>query len=479
MLLAAVIQGAVVENQSGKPVARAEVMLEAVTGRVSGNARVLTGVAGEFRFENLEEGSYRISARRKGFETARYGQQRPGEPGSPVVLAADGYFSAELRLRRPAAILGLVADENGLGLPGVQVFAYSAGRRAKVAASAETDDRGRFRLSPLAPGRYRVAAGPHVLEDGTGLLPTWLGNVTEREQGRVVELEAEQEAGGFVLSPVVGRLGRIRGTVAGEGVTRILLRSAGAVYETNPKIGNSFSFDGLAPGWYELFAKGTQDGKPVSAWKRVRLTGEDLYVQMAAGELPRVRVHCRDAQGKALGAGVASLFPEPLDPWEALEVRLACGEEKELDAGEYRLRAVAASEVYLESISVRRSADLESETYELALEAGGRVDVILTFGGKPSRVVGSVKLGEKEAAPGAPVYLRALDPELYARSGGLRYTRADGEGRFRFDGLPPGEYEAVSSFRFTRERAEEWERGLGTALRVQEGKEEAVDLQLF
>jgi hypothetical protein len=225
-------------------------------------------------------------------------------------------------------------------------------------------------------------------------------------------------------------------------------------------------------------AKGSADGRAISGWRRLQLAGEELYVQLEASDSPRLRLHCRDQAGNPLPAA-ASLFPEPLDPWESLEVRIGCGEEMPLDAGEYRLRALAASDVVLETISVRSSADEESGTYELALEPGARADVILTFGGKPSRVVGKVKLSEREAAPGAPVFLRALDAGSYARSGGLRYSRADAEGRFRFDGLPPGEYELMSSFRFTREREEEWVRGTGKALRVQEGKEEALDLELF
>jgi len=475
LLSLAVLEGVVLENQTGKPLARAEVTLEVMQGQSGGPTRVLTGADGGFRFVSLSAGTYQVTARRKGFEIGRHGQARAEDAASPIVLAEDGHFSAVLRLRRPAGISGTVLDENGVGLPGVQVVAYTTGKRGRVAASTQSDDRGRYRLWPLLAGRYAVSTGPHRLEDGTGLLPTWLGNTVERGQTRLVDAASEQDVSGADLAPISGKLAGIRGIVGGEGLSRVLLRSEYGFRETNLKIGNSFEFQGLAPGDYELSVK----GNGISAWKRVRLAGEDLYVEMKAGPSPKLRVHCRSEGGKAVPDGSASLFPEPRDPVEAMEVRIGCGETAALDAGEYRLRAVTASNVYLESLSVRRSADSESETFEVALDPGQVSDVILTFGGKPASVEGVVKLGEREGAPGAPVFLRALDPDLYARSGGLRFSRADAEGRFRFDGLPPGNYEAVASFRFTREREEEWSRGSGKAIRVQEGAKEAVDLELF
>ncbi|MFD4423184.1 ABC transporter permease subunit, partial [Agromyces sp. NPDC058484] len=63
-------------------------------------------------------------------------------------------------------------DDGELGLPGVQVDAVTAD--GSIAASAQTDDSGRYVIEGLSPGEYRVALPASNFDEGAQAVP-WLG----------------------------------------------------------------------------------------------------------------------------------------------------------------------------------------------------------------------------------------------------------------------------------------------------------------
>src|SRR5262249_23475436 len=79
----AVIAGRVVAADTGRTVKRARV---SVAG--SGGMRtMLTDDQGRYQITELAAGSYVVSAAKAGFVDGVYGQRRPLQPGTPVVLA--------------------------------------------------------------------------------------------------------------------------------------------------------------------------------------------------------------------------------------------------------------------------------------------------------------------------------------------------------------------------------------------------------
>lgn len=69
----------------------------------------------------------------------------------------------DFRLPRGSIITGHLYDENGDPLPGATVqaarYQFAQGRRQLVAAgTAQTDDRGEYRVWGLNPGEYYISA---------------------------------------------------------------------------------------------------------------------------------------------------------------------------------------------------------------------------------------------------------------------------------------------------------------------------------
>src|SRR5262249_47199050 len=112
----------------------------------------------------LAAGSYVVSAAKAGFVDGVYGQRRPLQPGTPVVLAdAQSAANIDVRIMRGGVITGRLGDEDGEPLPralvSVQRYQYVRGeRQLTTAGSDQTDDRGQYRVFGLPPGEYYVSA---------------------------------------------------------------------------------------------------------------------------------------------------------------------------------------------------------------------------------------------------------------------------------------------------------------------------------
>ena len=128
----------------GEPIRGA--MVEALS--VSGYAeKFRTGRDGAFRFPVLVAGSYTFRFAADGYRSDT--RLLIVEDGVPLVLrlSLDPLF--------PAAIRGLVLDEQGLALPGALVEARYEDDEPLVLVAEEG---GEFRISPARPGAWRVSA---------------------------------------------------------------------------------------------------------------------------------------------------------------------------------------------------------------------------------------------------------------------------------------------------------------------------------
>jgi protocatechuate 3,4-dioxygenase beta subunit len=170
------IVGQVVDAATGKPVGGALVAMEGefrlrtTAGvRVRGLPRVLTGADGRFFFRDVPRGSFSLVATKGGYAEGRFGRRRPGGEGTRLVLAdGERVGDAIVRMWKLAAITGMVADEAGEALVGVQVHAFrrtvTRGRQRFVNAGvAFTDDRGIYRLGGLVPGEYVVGTAARLV----------------------------------------------------------------------------------------------------------------------------------------------------------------------------------------------------------------------------------------------------------------------------------------------------------------------------
>lgn len=157
------ISGRVTSVDGGRPVSRARVMITAGNDLPGGRA-MLTDESGVFDFTDLPAGRYTVTASKAGYVSISYGQRRPLQAGTPLQLAEGQQVrNLDLRLPRGSAITGHVFDENGDPLPGstvrVLMYRYAQGNRQLVpSGTAQTDDRGEYRVWGLNPGEYYVSA---------------------------------------------------------------------------------------------------------------------------------------------------------------------------------------------------------------------------------------------------------------------------------------------------------------------------------
>src|SRR5262249_903315 len=82
------IPGYVIRMGDGDPVAKATVTISAVNAGRNQSYSATTTAGGQFAFQNLDPGQYRLSATRSGFVRMEYGARTPNRPGLPITVNA-------------------------------------------------------------------------------------------------------------------------------------------------------------------------------------------------------------------------------------------------------------------------------------------------------------------------------------------------------------------------------------------------------
>lgn len=212
---AATIRGAVVENATGRPLARSLVTASAIgrEGSAGGSMSTRANSSGLFFLSGLNPGAYLLTASRRGFAARRYGQKNWKAAGTPILLADnESNFVVELRLQRLGAITGAVWDENQVGLPDQEVAVYETTRPPRLLKKIRTDDRGIYRIGELEPGSYYVRARGSQSDEGSGPLPTFFKDSAGVEQAQRVDVDLDQQAIDINIQPPVGKLYHVTGS---------------------------------------------------------------------------------------------------------------------------------------------------------------------------------------------------------------------------------------------------------------------------
>lgn len=159
-----VIMGRVLEAGTDRPIAGAIVSANSGASRTLADIGVApsppqsrTDSDGYFLFRDLRAGDYVVGAQAQGFVAGQYGQRRIDGPVRTVTLqAGQRTTNLVLRLARTGAIGGHVLDDAGDPVVGVQVRGLRRDGRGqlRIGSTAQTDDRGEYRLYGLTPGEY-------------------------------------------------------------------------------------------------------------------------------------------------------------------------------------------------------------------------------------------------------------------------------------------------------------------------------------
>jgi hypothetical protein len=452
---AGVIQGVVLENASGRPMARTMVRLDPVPHSGGGEARPLTtrsGRSGHFVFSAVQPGLYLLAAVNDGYFPAAYGQRLPIGRGTPIQVTAESDLFAQLRLRHKGALTGRVLDENGIGTAGVPVLAYRARLPLRSAGSAVSDDRGVFRISGLDPGKYWARSGAHILNDGSGWLPTFAPQGREVRDARVYQVTVDADTTDADVSPEPGTLFHLSGLIQcdANGQANVTLSSETGHRNTKVACNTAYRFEGLAPAVYEVFAA-RQDGT-ASGFSELFLDRDNDAGSIQLLQVPAVNIEVQRRGSSPAADSSVKLTGRRRDLSESQDEREIAVPRTTLDPGHWELRAQPPRGQYVESIAnllgpPRRlwNAPPASDWYEVFVQQRYPSRIRITVSDQASQITGRV-VTDGQPVPGVPVFLWPVADSTRRSLRGPLQTLSTAEGQFHFDSLPPGDYRILASF---------------------------------
>jgi hypothetical protein len=478
----AMIHGIVLERTSSRPLARSRVTLQILNsqGTPQNVATAFTNRSGQYWFPSLPDGDYLVSAGRQGYLETVYGQKRPFGAGSLIPVKGDAVAFIEIRMFHLGAISGTVFDENQVGLMGVNVIAYHAKIPLSMVSSTKTDDRGRYRIGLLPPGRYWVRTGPLELEDGAGILPTFFPGSTTTQEAKIVRVDADADSTDIDFQPLLGKLFRLTGRVPcppEERFIRVTLSTDTGRKETNaPCPFGDYTFDQLAPGNYELLAEPVQRTEAGAAWEE-RLLDRDGVANLQLAPFPGLGIASEVDGNNRLTAPVNVLLrrkdPAGVTHTSNVPGRLMPGIWEIFvrpPDGHALIRFTAPSYI--------NRSDRNENAPMVKLETSRAAGVGLRFTSRAGTIEGVVK-SSGDIVPQAPVYLYPIDATIRRLVHGVRNTHSDTAGKFRFTGLSPGQYLVLSSFDMEEVTSNTMEDARATLLTVSEGSTKSVALDLY
>ncbi|HYN05979.1 MAG TPA: carboxypeptidase-like regulatory domain-containing protein [Vicinamibacterales bacterium] len=284
----------------------------------------------------LPAGRFVIAVKKAAYIPGAYGASRPGRPGTALALAAGQRAEITLKIARAAVLAGVIRDQLGESVPGVQVSALkipASGVISNLFSTADvvtTDDRGAYRVFGLLPGEYVVAAIPRVtgmggigsrsasemdamlgaLQRRTGrggpaipanaapaplpppsqsfsYAPTYHPGVVMFSGATRLRLAPGDERTGvdFVVAPVV--TANLEGAItgAGDALSAVQLAiqvdgprvptsfSSSPVLTQRPGESNQFKYTNLAPGRYRIMARLARSETRVTPPRTVGISG--------------------------------------------------------------------------------------------------------------------------------------------------------------------------------------------------------------
>lgn len=208
-------------------------------------ASAVTGADGRFRLDGLGAGSFQVAYSKPGFVTEYHDNALSADRAAGVTITEAGtavQLTAQLALG--GGVSGLITDRAGDPLAGVGVQAVGP----EMTATAVTGADGRYTVSGLLPGQYRIGMA------GDGVSPLWYPNSANEAGATKVTV-----TGGFVAptnTVLMARTGAVSGTVrSSEGPVRDVLvrltRPDGTSTATvRSGADGSYRFTSVAPGRY-------------------------------------------------------------------------------------------------------------------------------------------------------------------------------------------------------------------------------------
>lgn len=436
------ITGVVIDQSTGRPVEQAQVTVtlrDAQGGmRVSGSLQTgegaqaaapaerpapqvaMTDAEGRYKFGKLAGGTYLLQARRAGYFSG---------PSVTVELEEGESAAADkLRLTPPSIVSGVVVDEDGEAVQGVQVQLLSRRlSRGDVIytgwGGTATDEQGRFRIAAPQSGRAVISARPFVplfstKSPGNEYVTTYYPGAIEPGAAEVLDVKPEAPVEGLKLTLRSSKVFAIRGRVldpAGQPLAEAAVSirpktgDLGAISSAVKQLGaDGFEVARIPPGEYIVSAHHFDSRQQRSTSAEVSVRDADV----AGVELRMSR-----------GVRVAGFVDVPLPPMPMggpTDIVPVEGMDHRQSMRVFLTPAARDGGGRSYSIETR-----EDGTFALSDVQPGRYEV---SGFQYGTYLASVKVGEEERL-GSEIEVREGMPEVrieYRADGGMLNVRVQG-----------------------------------------------------
>jgi len=501
----AVVEGKVVNSLTGEPIRKAELTLttsltpdgmDNIGFDISGldlddvkppeqppkpkePKRTYAGISdasGKFRFEGVAAGDYYLKVKHAGFVDDTYEPSGTlASEGRLHLTAGQEVHDVTFRLVPQAAVSGKVVDEDGDPITDAMVSAtrptYANGHRTLFPGdTAQTNDRGEFRLGKLSPGRYYLVAEVMAMnpmaavnpppKDGspeTGYVATYFPRYLDSQEAEAIDVKAGADIPGFVIHMQKSRVVRVKGSLVGADgkplkQAQVMLMSGarpGSMRMGSVDAEGKFEIANVAPGVYtamtvQLF--GNSGGSPAMTMQTLIVPSENLS-DVKLGTVPEAtlpgQITVAD-DGKVALKGIAvTLQGDEVGPLMPASGRVE-------DSGAFVLKKVATASYDLRLVNVPAGAYVKSvlwngreklgESLDFSAGVSGDLQVILgtdgaTFDAKVTR--------DDKPVDDATVVL--LPEDARHRNGQTtRSASTDGAGHVAFKDVRPGNYLAFA-----------------------------------
>ncbi len=478
------VAGRITAAETGKPIANARLLLVGVEGTRLTNWK-RSNPQGRFEYTNLAARHYTLRVEADRYVSVEYGQTRPDEPGTLIMVDDGARVQVDVTLRRTPAIEGTLVDEFGDPAPGVLVQParrqFAGGRHRLVPigspqAAAMTDDRGQYRLT-IPPGEYFVLALAGVFADQNGVggfAPTYYpGTIDSAAAIAIAAAPAADATASFPL--VSARTVSVSGTMVdgalqpgGRGT--LWLATADRLKRMDFVIGRgltapdgTFVFRNVPPGTYTLQGFGAPPpgsrgpfnlGAMPFGSASVIVADADLdgvVLKVTAGTTLRGKIALEDTAQPPPAARDVRVTALPVE-FDSAPVGGGPPPSQTHDDLTFEVTHMSGIRRVLASVSnprwavkkiTRGGIDITDATVDFREKDVDDVEVVLTS--KVSVVSGTVTDDRGRATADFTVVAFAADSaKWFERSRYVAMARPDQQGRFEIRALPPEQYLLVA-----------------------------------
>jgi protocatechuate 3,4-dioxygenase beta subunit len=505
-----VISGVVIDAKN-TPVRRAIVTLSTVEARPQ-DAVAWTDGQGRFSFGYLPVGRYQLRAAKDGYQMAAYGAESSRRPPATIDLAAgEQRNNIVLHLPRASSISGVVLDEDGDPVSGLQVMAMTPGfsrqkRQLLPGMGTVTDSNGHYRLAGIPPGRYMIAALRTNYRQASRVHPEAAAGEPQQqytygaqyypesdrmESAALVSVQAGQE-----ISRIDFRLAA-RPTVFVEGkivlppnTTSVRDAIINAVSEDSPNGMNTsigagisqpdlgFRMDQLLPGRYVLIAQASVDNRLHRGVQTIEVGPDgtrDISIPLEPGIDLTGSVLIQGAGAEKYSASYVNLTPGDGLPWHGQPLRTSVKKD-----GSFKITGVppgiwdiGADPIppggYIKSM---RLGDQDVLTEEMVIRSSTTAPLKIVIGTQAATIEGDVV---QQDLPKPAVVVLAPEPKFRHVTSFYRWNSTDDKGHFELKNVTPGKYQLYAFEEFDQRSIEDpgflkQFESAGVTVTLQEGK---------